>query len=189
MREHISRERLLGVVRADFSLHAGTARDVGCARVKSARTAPSRSRVRTDVPATLFNLLSAPFICPEGTALLLASLRTMLARWNIFPRLFPDPSRPDFGSCGRTRCKYERNPSTFSGEHPAGKKMQQDFTDDEGYLRCEWARLRLAMPRNTQGKQNHTTRPGAPRIVAQPTASGDYTARRGQLPHAACRRG
>ena len=55
----------------------------------------------------------------------------------------------------------------------------KDFTDDAGYLRCEWARLRLAMLRNAREK--HTTRHGAPARTARPTASSDYTARRGQM--------
>ena len=56
----------------------------------------------------------------------------------------------------------------------------KDFTDDAGYLRCEWARLRLAMLRNARDKQ-YTTRPGAPTSAVRPTTSSDYTARRGQM--------
>ena len=63
---------------------------------------------------------------------------------------------------------------------PRGRRCK-DFTDDEGYLRCEWARLRLAMLRNAREKQNHTTRPRALASATQPTAPSDYTARRGQM--------
>ena len=73
-----------------------------------------------------------------------------------------------------------RKENAIVRDTPRGRRCK-DFTDDEGYLRCEWARLRLAMLRNAREKQNHTTRPGAPASATQPTAPSDYTARRGQM--------
>ena len=73
-----------------------------------------------------------------------------------------------------------RKENPAARDTPRGRR-RKDFTDDKGYLRCEWARLRLAMLRNAREKQNHTTRPGAPASATQPTAPSDYTARRGQM--------
>ena len=73
-----------------------------------------------------------------------------------------------------------RKENPAARDTPRGRR-RKDFTDDKGYLRCEWARLRLAMLRSAREKQNHTTRPGAPASATQPTAPSDYTARRGQM--------
>ena len=73
-----------------------------------------------------------------------------------------------------------RKENAITRDTPRGRRCK-DFTDDEGYLRREWARLRMAMLRNAREKRNHTTRPGAATSAAQPTASSNYTARRGQM--------
>ena len=68
---------------------------------------------------------------------------------------------------------------------PRGRRCK-DFTDEAGYLRCEWARLRLAMLRGAQEKRGLTTRPGTARGTADAGArrvndTSEYTARRGQM--------
>ena len=68
---------------------------------------------------------------------------------------------------------------------PRGRRCK-DFTDKAGYLRCEWARLRLAMLRDTQEKRKRTTQPGAATSAADAGANrvndtSEYTARRGQM--------
>ena len=73
-----------------------------------------------------------------------------------------------------------RKENAIVRDTPRGRRCK-DFTDDAGYLRREWARLRLAMLRNAREKQTHTARPQAPTSAAQPIASSDYTARRGQM--------
>ena len=73
-----------------------------------------------------------------------------------------------------------RKENAIVQDTPRGRRCN-DFTDDAGYLRREWARLRLAMLRNARERQTHTARPGAPTSAAQPTTSSDYTARRGQM--------
>ena len=74
-----------------------------------------------------------------------------------------------------------RKENAIVRDTPRGRRCK-DFTDDAGYLRREWARLRLAMLRNAREKQiKHTTRPQVPTSAAQPIASSDYTARRGQM--------
>ena len=73
-----------------------------------------------------------------------------------------------------------RKENAIVRDTPRGRRCK-DFTDDAGYLRREWARLRLAMLRNARERQTHTARPGAPTSAVQPTTSSDYTARRGQM--------
>ena len=68
---------------------------------------------------------------------------------------------------------------------PRGRRCK-DFTDEAGYLRGEWARLRLAMLRGAQEKRGLTTRPGTARGTADAGArrvndTSEYTARRGQM--------
>ena len=72
---------------------------------------------------------------------------------------------------------------------PRGRRCK-DFTDDAGYLRSEWARLRLAMLRDSRERHKHTTqqqttdsttRPGTSTSAAQPNAPSEYTARRGEI--------
>ena len=72
---------------------------------------------------------------------------------------------------------------------PRGRRCK-DFTDDAGYLRSEWARLRLAMLRDTQERHKYTTqqqtmdfttRSGTTTSAAQPSAPSEYTARRGEM--------
>ena len=48
---------------------------------------------------------------------------------------------------------------------PRGRRCK-DFTDEAGYLRCEWARLRLALLRDSKEKRKQTMRPGTTRGTA-----------------------
>ena len=48
-----------------------------------------------------------------------------------------------------------RKENAIIRDTPRGRRCK-DFTDDAGYLRREWARLRLAMLRNARETQNHT---------------------------------
>ena len=68
---------------------------------------------------------------------------------------------------------------------PRGRRCK-DFTDEAGYLRCEWARLRLAMLRDAQEKRKQTTRLGTATSAADAGANrvndtSEYTARRGHM--------
>ena len=72
---------------------------------------------------------------------------------------------------------------------PRGRRCK-DFTDDAGYLRSEWARLRLAMLRDTRERHKYTTqqqtmdsttRSGTTTSAAQLNAPSEYTARRGEM--------
>ena len=72
---------------------------------------------------------------------------------------------------------------------PRGRRCK-DFTDDAGYLRSEWARLRLAMLRDTRERHKYTTqqqnmdsttRSGTTTSAAQPNDRSEYVARRGQM--------
>ena len=68
---------------------------------------------------------------------------------------------------------------------PRGRRCK-DFTDEAGYLRCEWARLRLALLRDSKEKRKQTMRPGTARGTADAGArrvndTSEYTARRGQM--------
>ena len=68
---------------------------------------------------------------------------------------------------------------------PRGRRCK-DFTDEAGYLRREWARLRLALLRDSKEKRKQTMRPGTATSAADAGANrvndtSEYTARRGQM--------
>ena len=82
-----------------------------------------------------------------------------------------------------------RKESPVTRDTPRGRRCK-DFTDDAGYLRSEWARLRLAMLRDTRETQKcttqqqtmgSTTRSGTTTGAVQPSAPSEYTARRGEM--------
>ena len=82
-----------------------------------------------------------------------------------------------------------RKETPVTRDTPRGRRCK-DFTDDTGYLRSEWARLRLAMLRDSRERHKYTTqqrtmdsvtRSGTTTSAAQPTAPSEYTARRGEM--------
>ena len=82
-----------------------------------------------------------------------------------------------------------RKETPVTRDTPRGRRCK-DFTDDAGYLRSEWARLRLAMLRDSRERHKYTTqqrtmdsttRSGTTTSAVQPSAPSEYTARRGEM--------